>query len=266
MPVVRPAQTESLLPVMKPLVIVLSIVCLALAAQIWLRQGPGNRAHQEIATLGNTVNSLSNEVRTTRLQASEEARLAAYLQSNLTAKAEELASSSNRLNETIAALESAQLALQSARSETERRSGRIAELEGRNASTQLKLEELASSIGKRNLQIAEATRKLAAAEGDRDSLARELATLRADKAELLRQFNDIAALKAQLALLRDEAAVNQRLSWKSQGVYQNASRKGAEALVARQAAPALAGNPSLDVEVREKGMPVDEPARALPAK
>ena len=75
---------------MKPLVVVLSIICVALAAQVWLRQGPGNRASQEMNALGATVNSLSNEVRETRLKAGEEAKLAAYLQSNLTVKVTEL--------------------------------------------------------------------------------------------------------------------------------------------------------------------------------
>ena len=251
---------------MKPLVVVLGIVCVALAALVWLRQGPGNHANQEIAALGATVNSLSNEVRETRLKAGEEAKLAAYLQTNLTARVNELTDASNRLAEATTALEAAQTALKSAQSEVKQGSGRIAELEGQKDELQSKLDGLAGSIKTLNAHIAEAKRKLAAAEGDRDSLSRELAKLQSDKADLLRQFNDIAALKAQLALLRDEAAVNQRLAWKAQGVYQMAGRKGAEALMTRPAPPALAGAPSLNVEVHEKGTPRDEPARSLPVK
>jgi len=251
---------------MKPLVVVLSIICVALAAQVWLRQGPGNRASQEMNALGATVNSLSNEVRETRLKAGEEAKLAAYLQSNLTVKVTELTMASNRLSEAAVALESAQAALKTAQTEAKQGSGRVAELQLQKDELQSKLDELAGSIKTLNAQIAEARRKLAAAEGDRDSLSRELAKLQSEKADLLRQFNDIAALKAQLAFLRDEAAVNQRLTWMSQGVYQNASRKGAEALVARPAAPSLAESPALEVEIREKGTPSDEPARSLPAK
>lgn len=251
---------------MKPLVVVLSIVCVALAAQVWLRQRPGGGAHQDLATLNASVNAYSNEVRESRLQASEEAKLAAYLQSNLTAKAAELEAISNQLTQASSALQSVQEELKLAKSEAGKSAGRIAELEGQKDELQSRLDELAGSIKSLNTHIAEANRKLAAAEGDRASLSRELARLQMDKAELLRQFNDIAALKAQVALLRDEAAVNQRLTWMAQGVYQMAGRKGAEALMARPASPALAGDASLNVEVREKAPPRDEPARSLPVK
>ncbi len=251
---------------MKPLVVVLSIVCLALAAQVWLRQGPGNRAHQEIVALNASVSTYSNEVRETRLKADEEAKLAAYLQSNLTAKVTELATISNQLTQAATSLEAAQAELKAAQSAAQKSDIRVAALEGQKDELQSKLNELAGSIKSLNTQIAEARRKLAAAEGDRDSLTRELTKLQSDKAELLRQFNDIAALKAQVALLRDEAAVNQRLAWMAQGVYQTAGRKGAEALMARPGSPALAGDPALNVEVREKGTPSDEPAKSIPAK
>ena len=144
--------------------------------------------------------------------------------------------------------------------------GRIAELETQKDGLRLKLDELAGSIKALNAQIAEAKRKLAAAEGDRDLLSKELVKLQADKSELLRQFNDLTALHAQVALLRDEAAINQRLSWTAQGVYQAAGRKGAEALVSKPPAPSLVGEPSLNVEVREKGIPAEPPSNALPAK
>lgn len=251
---------------MKPLVVVLSIVCLALAAQVWMRQGPGNRAHQEIAALSSSVSTYSNEVRESRLKADEEAMLAAYLQSNLTARVTELTAISNQLTQAATSLEAAQAELKAAQATSAKSDTRIAELEGQKDALQLKLNELAGSIKSLNTEIAEARRKLAAAEGDRDSLTRELAKLQSDKAELLRQFNDIAALRAQVALLRDEAAVNQRLTWMAQGVYQSAGRKGAEALMTRPGAPALAGDPSLNVEVREKGTPSDEPAKSIPAK
>src|SRR5438034_677925 len=77
--------------------------------------------------------------------------------------------------------------------------------------------------------------------------------LQFDKAELLRQFNDLAALRAQVALLKEETAINQRLSWMAQGVYLSAGRKGAEALVARTGPSALAANPALSVELQQQG-------------
>ena len=212
------------------------------------------------------MNSFSNEVREIRMKADEEARLAAYLQSNLTARVTELAAATNNLSQTAAALAAIQSELKAKQDEAGKNAARIAELETQKDGLQLRLDELAGSIKALNVQIAEARRKLAAAEGDRDSLSKELVKLQADKADLLRQFNDLTALRAQVALLRDEAAINQRLSWTAQGVYQAAGRKGAEALVSKPTAPALVGEPSLNVEVHEKGIPAEPPSKAIPAK
>ena len=143
--------------------------------------------------------------------------------------------------------------LKTARTEAQKQATRMAELEVQKDEMQTKLGELAGSIKTLDTQIVETKRKLAAAEGDRDSLTKELARLQSDKAELLRQFNDLAALKAQVALLREEAAVNQRLAWMAQGVYHSSGRKGAEALVNRPAAPTAPSNPSLDVEIQQGG-------------
>jgi hypothetical protein len=84
-------------------------------------------------------------------------------------------------------------------------------------------------------------------------LTKELAKLQTDKADLLRQFNDLAALRAQVALLRDEAAMNQRLAWIAQSVYQTSGHKGAEALVTKPGAPASGANPALNVEIQQNG-------------
>ena len=251
---------------MKPLVVILSLVCVALAAQLVIRYGPEGRDGKEVLAATTRMNSFSNEVREIRMKADEEARLAAYLQSNLTARVTELAAATNNLSQTAAALASIQSELKAKQEEAGKNAARIAELETQKDGLQLRLDELAGSIKALNVQIAEARRKLAAAEGDRDSLSKELVKLQADKADLLRQFNDLTALRAQVALLRDEAAINQRLSWTAQGVYQAAGRKGAEALVSKPTAPALVGEPSLNVEVHEKGLPAEPPSKAIPAK
>ena len=251
---------------MKPLVVILSLVCVALAAQLFIRYGPEGRGGKEVLAATTQMNSFSNEVREIRIKADEEARLAAYLQSNLTARVTELAAATNNLSQTAAALASIQSELKAKQDEAGKNAARITELEMQKDGLQLKLDELAGSIKGLNAQIAEAKRKLAAAEGDRDSLSKELAKLQADKSELLRQFNDLTALRTQVALLRDEAAISQRLAWTAQGVYQAAGRKGAEALVSKPSAPALVGEPSLNVEVHEKGLPAEPPAKAVPAK
>jgi chromosome segregation ATPase len=250
---------------MKPLVIILSLVCVALGAQLVLRYGKGGRDEKEFAAVTTRVQVLSNEVVETRARAEEEARLAAFLQSNLTQRAAEMASASNSLARASASL-AAQSELNSAQEEVKKHSARVAELEGQKDEMQAKLDELAGSIRNLNSQITETKRKLAASEGDRDSLTKELARLQSDKSELLRQFNDLAALRAQVALLRDEAAINQRLAWMAQGVYQTAGRKGAEALVTKPAAPGATANPTLNVEVQQNGGANVVPPSKTPAE
>jgi chromosome segregation ATPase len=248
---------------MKPLVIILSLVCVALGAQLVLRYGKGGRDEKEFAAVNTRVRTLSNEVVETRARAEEEARLAAFLQSNLTQRAAEMTAASNSLAQATASLARAQDELKNAQEEVKKQAARVAELEGQKDEMQAKLDELAGSIRDLNTQIAETKRKLAAAEGDRESLTKELARLQSDKSELLRQFNDLAALRAQVALLRDEAAINQRLAWMAQGVYQAAGRKGAEALVTKPATPSSTANPSLNVEVQQNGRAnVVTPAKA----
>jgi myosin heavy subunit len=238
---------------MKPLVVILALACVALAAQVFFRNSRGQQAERELSTVTLHAQALSNEVVEARGKLDEEARLAAYLQSNLTSRATDLAAASNSLNQSASVLASAQAELKNAQLEVQKQNARVAELEGQKDDMQSRLDQLAGSIKTLNGEIAETKRKLGAAEGDRASLSKELARLQSDKADLLRQFNDLAVLKAQVALLREEAAINQRLAWISQGIYQSSGRKGAEALVAKPGAPASSPNPTLNVDIHQNG-------------
>jgi len=238
---------------MKPLIVILSLACAALAVQLIMRYGKTGRDEKEFAAVTTQNVALSNEVAEARSKADEESRLAAFLQSNLTQRAAEVATASNSLAQATASLAAAQDELKAAQEEAKKQASRVAELEGQKDEMQTKLDDLATSIHNLNTQITETKRKLSASEGDRDSLTKELVRLQSDKSELLRQFNDLAALRAQVALLREEAAVNQRLAWMAQGVYQSSGRKGAEALVTKPAPSGTLTNPTLNVEVQENG-------------
>ena len=251
---------------MKPLVVILSLVCAALAAQLIMRYGKSGRDEKEFAAVTTQNVALSNEVAEARAKADEESRLAAFLQSNLTQRAAEVATVSNSLTQATASLAAAQDELKAAQEEAKKQGARVSELEGQKDEMQTKLDDLASSIHNLNAQITETKRKLAASEGDRESLTKELVRLQSDKSELLRQFNDLAALRAQVALLRDEAAINQRLAWMSQGVYQASGRKGAEALVTKPAPQGTPANPTLNVEVQENGGTNVAPPNKSPQK
>ena len=247
---------------MKPLVIVLALACIGLAGQLFFRNSRGQKAERELSVVASHAQALSNEVVETRTKLEEEARLAAYLQSNLTSRATDLAAASNSLSQSASILAAAQTELKNAQNEVQKQNARVAQLEGQKDEMQSKLDQLAGSIRTLDSEIAETKRKLGAAEGDRASLTKELARLQSDKADLLRQFNDLAVLRAQVALLREEAAVNQRLAWISQGIYQSSGRKGAEALVAKPAVSPLNPNPSLNVDVQQNRQRVVSPAAA----
>jgi peptidoglycan hydrolase CwlO-like protein len=238
---------------MKPLVVILTLLCLGLAAQVFLRQTKGQKAEKDLRLTTSVLLTASNDLAETKAKLDDESRLAAYLQSNLTQRATDLALASNSLTEAASSLSTVQGDLKSAQAEVQKNSARVTELEGQRDEMQAKLNELAGSIKNLNVQIAETKRKLASAEGDRDSLTKELARLQSDKSDLLRQFNDLAALKAQVALLKEESAVNQRLSWMAQGVYHTSGRKGAEALAARPTFTAVPVNPGLNVELQQRG-------------
>jgi chromosome segregation ATPase len=250
---------------MKPLVVILTLLCLGLAAQVFLRHTKGQKAEKDLGVANFMLQSLSNELADAKAKLEDESKLASYLQSNLTQHATDLAVASNSLAQASTSLTSAQSDLKVAQAEAQKQSARAAELEGQRDEMQAKLNELAGSIKTLNSQIAETKRKLDASEGDRESLTKELARLQSDKSELLRQFNDLAALKAQVALLREEAAVSHRLSWMAQGVYQSSGRKGAEALFARPGVSSAPVNPSLNVEIQQKGGSRVVPTNTAPA-
>jgi len=234
---------------MKPTIAILSLVCLALAAGLVIRYNSNRMQPAERQALHDQLVTYSNQVEEARTKLADEQKLSGYLQSNLTARSAEVVTISNNLNTTALALSQAEGAARTANTETQKLNARIAQIEGERDSLQTKLNELADSIKSLNVQIAETQRKLSTAEGDRDFLTKELARLQSDKAELVRQFNDVAVVRAQMALLREEAAVNQRLTWMSQGVYQRSGLKGAQALMSRPT-PLLAGSqPGLDVEL-----------------
>jgi len=102
---------------------------------------------------------------------------------------------------------------------------------------------------------------LAAAEGDRQELLTQLKKLETEKSNLVAQFNNISILRTQLAKLREEAAIAQRLAWIRTGVYSNQEKKGAQRLLAEVAEKREGTGNRLDVEVEQGGG-----ARVVPPK
>jgi len=234
---------------MKSLVIILAIACVGLAAALALIR---TKVQTQLIATQAELNIATNALTESRTKLTDAEKLNGFLQQNLDQRSSDLTAISNSLNQANSQMAAVQTDLKTVQADAETKGARISALEAEKNDMNKKLNELAGQINTLDDQIAETKRKLAASEGDRTYLTKELARLQSDKSELLRQFNDLAVLRAQVALLKEEAAINQRLAWTAQGVYAAAGRKGAEVLVTKSA-PAAKPDPSLNVEVEKEG-------------
>jgi len=241
---------------MKSLVIILAIACVGLAGMLAFNR---TKIQTQLITTQAELNIATNSLTDTRTKLHDQEKLAGFLQQNLDQRSGELTATSNSLTELNSRLVAVQTDLKTAQADAESKGVRISTLEAEKNDMNKKLNELAGQINTLDDQIGETKRKLAASEGDRSYLTKELARLQMDKAELVRQFNDLAVLRAQVALLKEEESVNRRLAWAAQGVYAAAGRKGAEVLVTKSVPP-VKPDPSLNVELEKEG-----DARVVPA-
>ena len=121
------------------------------------------------------------------------------------------------------------------------------------------MNELNESIDKLEKEIGTTKRKLETAEGDRNFLLGELSRLQTERETLVRQFNDLAALRTQVAKLKEEAAIKRRLEWKRAGVYALQEQKGAERLTAKPWVMAKADN-DLNADIYQDNRPLSPKA------
>src|SRR5881396_4191870 len=200
---------------------------------------------------------LSNRVEETKNRLDDQEKLAMYLQTNLVLRTEELSGASNNLTKLSADLartqKEMQAAAEAAKQEIERRDAQIAQLTSQTNALTQKMDDLTASIDKLGKQISDTERKLAASEGDREFLLKELKRLQVEKAELERQFNDLSALRTQVAHLKEELSIARRLEWIRMGIYGLQEQKGAERLMAKTPAPTQSTNYNLNVELKQDG-------------
>lgn len=241
---------------MKTATFVLLVLALTLGAAYVVQQ---KRFSDRLQRLQGDAFSYSNQWLETRGRIEERDKVIGTLETNLNRRGEQLGLVSNELVRangdltlTRTELAKAQSEVKTVRSEFDKQTSRITELEVEKDVLTKRLEELTNSIASLEKQITETRRKLAGAEGNRDFLLKELKRLQDEKATLVAQLNNIAALREQLAKLREDAAISQRLSWTKKGVYQRRDMKGAEALIV-PAEPAGASPSRLEVEVDQSG-------------
>ncbi len=234
---------------MKSLAIILAIACVGLAGTLAFHR---TKIQTQLITTQAELTIVTNSLTETRTKLNDQEKLTSCLQQNLDQRSSELTATSNSLTQVSTRLAAVHTDLTTALADADSKGAGISVLESEKNEMNKKLGELAGQINTLDDQIAETKRKLAASEGDRAYLTKELARLQTDKAELVRQFNDLAVLRAQVALLKEEESVNRRLAWTAQGVYAAAGRKGAEVLVTKSAPP-VKHDPSLDVELEKEG-------------
>lgn len=208
--------------------------------------------------------NLSNQWVNATRKLDEEQKVNTRLNSDLTAKIEELGVISNRWTFVAAELSrreaEAKTAAAAARAEIERRDKQISGLENEKDELGKKMNDLTGQIDSLGGQIRETERKLAASEGDRTFLQGELKRLLTEKAELERKFADLAVLREHVKKLKEELNIANRLEFIRRGLYGVEIKGGATLLKRGVKKPdAVVTPPKLEGEIHA-------PTEPLPVK
>jgi chromosome segregation ATPase len=237
---------------MKALIAILVLVTFALAGSLFYRH---TQALKQSETDQSTIGKLSEKVKETEKEFSEQLIVNKQLQQDLDARNRQLNETSNTLitvTTTLAKVrEEAQAAATNAAADIAKRDSRINELETQRDDLTKRMTDLNGQITGLEGQISDTQRKLAASEGDREFLLKELKRLQAEKNELEKQFNDLAMLREQVRKLKDELSISKRLDWIRRGLY--GSLKGAEKLQEGYSAGTGQTNFDLNVELKQSG-------------
>ena len=149
---------------------VLVLVCLGLGAGWYLNS---KKAEETRVSLEGQRAALSNELVATTGKLTEQVRVNANLETNLTQRIEDIHLVSNKWVAVSAELTrttaEAAKAAETAKAELERRDRQISELEGEKDDLTRKMGDLTGQIGNLESQIKVTERRLAASEGDREA-------------------------------------------------------------------------------------------------
>jgi chromosome segregation ATPase len=241
---------------MKSVIIILTVVCLGLGAGLFIQH---HKATLEVQAAEISRDSFSNSWSQVKGKLEETEKVASSLESTLSTRTEALTAVSNNLTKTSTDLAKTtddlakmQTDFNAAQAEMKKQQAQIVALENQRDDLTKKMDELNSSITGLETQITDTKKKLAASEGDRNFLVKELNRLQSEKATLVAQFNNLSAVRAQVAKLREEASINQRLAWMQMGVYNQRDKKGAERLLATTPATSKADS-RLEIELDQNG-------------
>jgi len=192
---------------MKAFVIILCVVCAALAYGLFQRNSSAGRQATEAETLLTTLSNKVSELETKAVMVQAEAAHAqSNLQSLVTLRTSELANTSNRLVQLNLLYRAAQTDGRTAQSDAQALAGKLAVLEAERDGLQRNLTAVAAVEKK----LADARDRLAATTAERNAFRQDVGRLEVEKAELLRKLEDISFLRLQLTRAEEDAAVMRR--------------------------------------------------------
>jgi chromosome segregation ATPase len=239
---------------MRPALVILLLATLALGGGLFYRHTEAVKQQQQDFQV---KTELTNRLVETQEKFEKQEQLTMLLQTNLINQKGELNQTSNQLVKLTLDLnktqKEAQAAAEAARAEMAKRDQKISELETQNDQLDKQAIDMKAAISNLEKSIADTEKQLAASEGDREFLLKELKRLQAEKAELERQFNDLSALRSQVAKLKEELSIARRLEWIRMGIYGMQTQKGAEKLMQAAASPTPATPYNLNVELKQDG-------------
>jgi chromosome segregation ATPase len=228
----------------------LTVACLILGVALLYQHG---RSLKQMENARTESLRLNGDITSLRAKADEQDKVIAKLETNVAKGKEELTAKVGELEKAMVDLGKTQTNFALAQAEVEKQAARIAELEGQRTGLTQKMEDLQGSLATLEGQILDTRKKLAASDGDRKELLAQLKRLEAEKIDLMAQFNNISALRTQLAKLKEEAAISQRLAWLRTGLYGNQEKKGAQRLLAEAAEKKAESGNRLNVEIEQNG-------------
>lgn len=237
--------------------IILILICLGLIAALVTTKKHATEQHQQDTV---QIETVSNNLTKANVALDDQKKVNVTLEKDIETQKQTFEKSltdlTNNFTQVSANLAKTEASLHASEQEVKQRDTKIADLEAQNQALDRRAVQLSNELTNLTTQIDDTKRKLAASEGDKVFLQKELHRLMGEKAELERQFNDLTILRAQVAKLRAEHNIAQRLEWARQGLFASADQKGAQKLM-QGLVPPRSGTPKpnydLNVEVSSDG-------------
>ena len=205
---------------------IFGLACVGFALAFFLRHASAVSRQREDQT---TIVTLSNQVSTVSKDLETQKSVNLKIQRELDETAKDVVELTGQLSsaktELTTVRSAAASAAELAKAELAKKDAEINKLESEKDSISRQMAGLSTQLADLEKKIAETTRQLAESNSDKKLLMDQLDKLQKEKAELERQFHDLALLREQVARLKEELSIAQRVEYIKQGLY-NTIQKG----------------------------------------